>query len=297
MCDNRPDMFLDLLRLARPTHWVKNLFLLLPVPFAVAAGSELHLGGLALGLLGFSLVSSSVYVLNDLVDAPLDRTHPAKRRRPLAAGRISRGAAVAWSMGLLAAGSAVTFVAREGAALPMVELYVIINILYTFGLKHIPLVDIFLLASGFLLRVLAGCALLGAAPSSWLLLCGSALALFLALSKRRVDLGAGLGAEHRPSLAGYSLPFLDQGMGIAAAVALLSYALYCMDSQVLLEGREFASVPLVAFGIFSYLRRVQVEGGGGSPVEILLRSPALLLTLLGWGVTILWSLGAFSGAR
>ena len=130
-----------------------------------------------------------------------------------------------------------------------------------------------------------------ARPSSWLLLCSSTLALFISLAKRRGELARGMDAGHRPALSGYTEAYLDQAMAVSAAMTLIGYALYCMDAQVLLPGREFASLPFVVFGVLEYLRLAQVKGEGGSPVDLLFRSPALVASGVGWTLASLWSVG------
>jgi len=281
----------QLIRLARPRQWVKNAFVLMPVPFALAADAPLAPRTLLAGLIGFSLVNSAVYVFNDLRDADQDRLHPAKMNRPLAARAVSPAVAVLWGAALLAAGSALVAWTSSENALWIVAIYVGLNVAYSLGAKNVPLLDVFILASGFVLRVLLGCALLGVPPSNWLLLCSSTLALFLALAKRRADLVAGIGADHRPSLAGYNLKFVDQAMGISVALTLTAYGLYTIDAEVLLPGREFASLLFVAYGLFEYLRLAHVEGQGESPVDTLLTSPTMWLAGVGWTVASLWSLG------
>jgi len=140
--------------------------------------------------------------------------------------------------------------------------------------------------------VLLGCALIPAEPSPWLLLCTSTLALFLGFAKRRADLIEQLDQNHRPSLRGYSKGFLDQTVGICAGVALVSYALYCIEvKKIFLPGREMASVPPVAYGILDYLRMVYVEGAGGSPVEIAYCSRSTQICALAWLIAVSWSLG------
>ena len=282
---------MQLIRLARPRQWVKNAFVLMPVPFALAAGAPLAPRTLLAGLIGFGLVNSAVYVFNDLRDADQDRLHPIKMKRPLAARTVSPAVAVLWGTVLLAAGSLLLAWTGREDALWVVAIYVGLNVAYSLGAKNVPLLDVFILASGFVLRVLLGCALLDVQPSNWLLLCSSTLALFLALAKRRADLIAGIGASHRPSLAGYNLPFVDQAMGISVALTLAAYGLYTIDAEVLLPGREFASLMFVAYGIFEYLRLAHVEGQGESPVDALLASPTMWVAGLGWAISSLWSLG------
>jgi len=280
-----------LLRLLRPHHWIKGVFIVLPVPFAVAAGAELHPLDFAAGLLGFSLLASAVYVLNDLRDLEADRRSPRKRHRPLAAGAVTPTAA--WGAGLSCLAGAAALAASTGlpSLWALFATYLGLNAAYSLGAKHVPLVDVFLLASGFVIRVLVGCALLQAPPSSWLLLCSSALALFLAFAKRRGDLLEGVGPDHRPALAGYSVPYLDACMGLCAGLALVGYALYCAEANVLAPGREMASVPFVAFGLLDYLRLAYLRGDGASPVELALTQRSLQAAGVLWGVAVVWSLG------
>jgi decaprenyl-phosphate phosphoribosyltransferase len=136
-----------------------------------------------------------------------------------------------------------------------------------------------------------GCALVAVAPSNWLLLCSSALALLIALGKRRGELIHAPSDSHRPALAGYDRVFLDQAMAIVAGVTLFSYALYSIETPLLVKGREFASLPFVVFGVLEYLRLAQVRGEGEFVVELLLRSPRLLLAGAGWMLASLWSVG------
>jgi 4-hydroxybenzoate polyprenyltransferase len=285
-------MFSALFQLARPKHWIKNVFVVLPVPFCLAAGAHLAPAAFLLGLVGFCLVNSAVYTLNDLTDARADRFHPQKQRRPLAAGQVSPLAAAVQIIVLLALGLGLCAAAGNfWAVMAVVLAYVVINLAYNLGAKHVALLDVFLLSSGFVIRVLLGCALVAARPSAWLLLCTSALALFLGFAKRRADLKDGLDHQHRPSLRGYSLPFLDQAITITAGIAALSYALYSIESKLLLPGREMASMPFVIYGILEYLRLADVEGVGGSPVDVVYRSLTMQVCALGWMATVTWGLG------
>lgn len=284
----------DFVRLARPHHWVKNLFVLLPMPFALADRPQLGFGSLdwtaiGWGLLGFSLVNSAIYTLNDLIDAPNDRRHPRKRARPIASGRVSPTAALLFFVALLAAGAAASALAGV-EALEIALLYAAINAYYCLQGKSVALLDVFLLSSGYVLRVLLGCALIDATPSPWLLVCTSSLALFLALVKRRADVLAGLGAEHRASLTGYNLAYLDQAVGLLAGVTLMSYTLYAIESPVLIDERRLGSVPFVAFGVLNYLRLVQTDGAGASPVEMFYRSRSTQICVAGWLAAVLWAL-------
>ncbi|MDH5676179.1 MAG: decaprenyl-phosphate phosphoribosyltransferase [Myxococcales bacterium] len=278
------------IRLARPKDWLKNVFVFLPVPFALASGAQLDPVPFVLGLLGFMLTTSAVYSFNDARDAERDRLHESKRSRPVAAGLVSESGAYVYSALLVSAGLGLAWACGRPAAIPIFAAYIGLQLAYSLGAKHITLVDVFLLSSGFVIRVLLGCTLLQVPASNWLLLCASTLALFLSLAKRRGDLVKGLDDNHRPSLAGYNTAFLEQAMGICAGMTIVAYALYTLESEVLKPGREFAALPFVVFGVLDYLRLAHVRGKGGSPVDVLLSSPALLVAGVGWLAAVVWSL-------
>jgi decaprenyl-phosphate phosphoribosyltransferase len=281
-----------LVRLARPRDWAKAVFVLLPLPFAARAGSSIDLASVGLGVVGFCLTSSAMYAFNDVRDAEVDRAHPSKRRRPVASGEISPRAALAWSAVLGLAGFSIAWASGHPAVLLLLGVYVALNLFYSLGGKHVPLLDVFLIASGFLLRVLGGCALVDAPPSTWLLTCTLWVALFLAFAKRRADLARGMGAEQRPALEGYSEGFLDLAMSMAAGISLLSYSLYSQEAAVFLPGRELAGMPFVAYGLLHYLRLATLGQVVTSPVDMAFRSRTLQVCGLGWLFATLWSLGA-----
>lgn len=282
-------MFRDYLELSRPKDWVKNVFVFMPVPFAIASGAVVDVRTFGLGLLAFCAANSAVYSFNDAQDASRDRAHEKKRERPVASGRISERGAYVWAGLLALVALALAWSSGRSGALWVAAIYMLINLAYSLGAKHIALLDVFLLSSGFVLRVLLGCALMDVPPSNPMLLCSYALALFLALAKRRADVIKGLDESHRPSLLGYNEAFLDQAMAITAAMAVVGYALYSMESAVLIPQRKFASLPFVMFGVLDYLRLAHVQRRGGSPVDLLLGSPAMLLTGFGWLLAVIWS--------
>ncbi len=284
-----------IVRLVRPRDWLKNVFVLMPLPFALGATGTFDPVVVAVGLAAMSLVSSAAYVFNDLWDADRDRAHPDKQHRPIAAGAVSPVAAGVLCAGLAAVGGALAFVGAPPSAGIVLLAYIGLQLVYTLYGKHLPLVDVVLLSSGFVLRVLLGCALVGVAPSSWLLLCSSSLALFLALAKRRGDLLRGVDDTHRPSLAGYSLVFLEQSLTIAAGLTIMAYALYCMDAPVLVPGREFLTLPFVVFGVLEYLRMVHVHAAGAAPVNVLLSSRSLLVCGASWVLATIYSVGSVAG--
>jgi decaprenyl-phosphate phosphoribosyltransferase len=282
-------MVRDYLELSRPKDWVKNVFVLMPVPFALASGAKLDARTFGLGLLAFCMANSAVYSFNDAQDAERDKAHDKKKNRPVASGRVPVRGAYVWSIGLSCLATGLALASGQISALTVVGIYLAINLVYSLGAKHVALLDVFLLSSGFVLRVLLGCALLGVPPSNPLLLCSYALALFIALAKRRSDLIKGLDESHRPSLLGYNQAFLDQAMAITGSMAVVGYALYSMESAVLLPHRKFASLPFVLFGVLDYLRLVHVRKSGGSPVDLLLGSPGMIVTGVGWLLAIVWS--------
>ncbi len=281
----------DLLRLARPKDWIKSVFILMPLPFALASGAQLDAASLALGIAAMCLVCSAIYAVNDVLDAERDRQSARKRSRPVAAGRVSKQAALGAAAAWLAAGFALGALSGHAGALAVFSTYTALNLLYSFGLKHVPLLDAFILSSFYVLRVVLGCVLVDVVPSNWLLLCSSALALLIALGKRRGELMREAAALERPALQGYNRVYLDQAMGIIGGVTLFSYALYSLETPLLVPGRQFASLPFVAFGVLEYLRLAQVRGEGESPVDLLLRSPGLIVAGIGWVVASLWSVG------
>lgn len=287
-------MLKDLVRLARPRDWAKAVFILLPVPFAVRGGeAELSPLAFAAGVAGFCLASSGLYALNDVRDAEADRAHPAKRHRPVASGAVPVRVALAWGAALVAAGLGLAAASGRPAVVALVAVYLALNAVYTLGAKEVALVDVFLLASGFLLRVLVGCALVGAPPSNWLLLCSVWVALFLGFGKRRADLTRGMGAEARSVRLGYTEGFLDHAMGIAAGIALLSYSLYSQESHAFAAGRELAGLPFAAFGMLHVLRIAHQGELRDAPVELAWRSRTLQVCTLGWALATAWSLGLF----
>jgi len=285
-------MLASLVRTARPADWIKNILVLAPIPFALKAGASFEAAPFLLGLFGFCLINSAVYTLNDLFDLEADRLHPRKKHRPIAAGEVSPTVAAVQIVALTLIGLGMCMASARPAAIPVVLTYIVINLIYSAGLKHVALLDVFLLASGFVIRVLLGCILVQVVPSAWLLLCTSSLAFFVGFIKRRADLAAGVDDKHRPSLRGYSQAFLDQAITICAGMALFSYALYSVESEVFeLESRKLASMPFVAYAVFDYLRLADVNNSGDSPVEIAFSSRSTQLCALGWIVAVTWSLG------
>jgi 4-hydroxybenzoate polyprenyltransferase len=282
----------DILQLLRPQHWVKNGFVLAGLLFGHAWGdAALVAAGLAAAA-AFCLASSAVYAFNDALDAPRDREHPEKNGRPVARGAIAPAAA--HGIGATLAALALGLALWAGAAVTaLVAAYLAINAAYSLGLKHVPVLDVFIIAAGFMLRLLAGTSGIGIEPSRWLLACGFLLTLFLGFAKRRAELErlAGDAGKHRAVLDAYSLAFLDRAVLTCALGMVITYALYTVaETTVALHGtdRLIWSLPWVLLGTFRYLFRLHYRDGGGDPAQELLRDPMLAAAALGWVATVAW---------
>ncbi len=275
-----------LLRLLRPHQWLKSGFVFVGLLFGHAWGDPAFVRDVVLAALAFSLVASAVYVMNDLIDREQDRIHPEKRRRPLASGAVSVGQAASLGLACLAASLALAWLVSP-MTLAIIVLYLVLNLGYSFGLKHVVLLDVFIISAGFMLRILAGTLGVGIAPSHWLLLCGLMVTLFLGFAKRRSELDAlaDAGAHHRRVLDDYDRGLLDKLIGIAAAATIISYSLYTVSAETMAmhgTARLIYTVPFVVYGIFRYLFLLHRQGGGGDAARALLRDPHLLVAVGAW---------------
>ncbi len=275
------------LRLLRPHQWIKNGFVLIGLIFS-HRWNEGELVIQVLMLTGaFCAVSSAVYALNDVFDREADRAHPDKRNRPVASGAVSVRSALAWSLGLALAGVLLAWRVSPAAG-ALICAYVGVNIAYSSGLKHVAVLDVFLIAAGFMLRILAGTLGVEIEPSRWLLGCGLMLTLFLGFAKRRAELVASNGADVAPqrrALEGYSGPLLDLLIGISAAGAALGYALYTLDQETITihgTNKLIWTLPFVLYGIFRYLYALHHRGAGADPAREVLHDPHLMASLAGW---------------
>lgn len=270
----------------RPHQWIKNLFVFAALVFSRKL-TDLDLGLLSLLAFGaFSAVASSIYLVNDVADIERDRKHPKKKHRPIASGKVKPKAALGMAAMLfpLGLGTAYWLSVPTGVVL---SIYFVMNLAYSTRLKHVVLLDVFIIALGFLLRVLAGAFAIQVGISPWLLICTLFIALFLAFCKRRHELTS-LGEDagsHRGILAEYSVPFIDKAVSALAAMTVMSYALYTIDPSVQLRLGTDAlvlTVPLVLFGVFRYLHLVHLKDKGGSPTMVMLTDISMQ------GVALLW---------
>lgn len=283
-------MFVSLVKLARPSQWLKNGVVLAALIFS---GEAMHTAAAEIGLLAvlvFCLLSSSVYILNDLVDCEKDRHHPLKKDRPIASGRISKSVAILYCIGLLVVALGGSwFVNRSFFVISL--LFFGLNLSYSFWLKNIVIVDAMSIALGFVLRAYAGAFAIGVPASKWLLINTLFLALFLAFGKRRHELVflEGDAASHRTILNKYSPYLLDQLIGVVTASVVVVYMLYTFSSEVSTRlGTEnlFMTIPFVVYGIFRYLYLIHKEERGGSPTEVLISDRPIMINVILWLATV-----------
>lgn len=274
-------------RLLRPAHWIKNGFVAAPFLLTPGAWSWSTAVSVALGIVAFSLLASAVYVLNDYMDRDADRRHPVKRMRPIASGTIRPATAAILGGAVAAAGLGLALYLGTGFAALAVA-YLLLNLAYCLRLKQVAIVDVLIVAFGFILRVEAGAVLAGVQATAWIVIMTGLLALFIALAKRRDDLVMEIGRDHRGSLEGYTKPFLDQAMTLVLGALLAAYLVYTTDQQVMerLGTRNvFYTAPFVVAGILRYLQIALVEERSGSPVRLILSDPFLIAAVTGWAIT------------
>ncbi len=281
-----------ILRSMRPAQWTKNLFVFAALIFAQKFFSwPLLLKSLA-AFLVFCLISGGLYIFNDLRDREEDRAHPKKSQRPIARGDVSASAALAAFL-LLDGGGLVAAFFLNRYFFISVLVYVLLQLAYSLKLKQVVILDIFVIAAGFVIRVVAGGLVIAVPISSWLLICTTLLALFLAMSKRRHELVLleDRATDHRPILKEYSAYLLDQMIAVVTASTLIAYCLYTISAETVEKfGTEHLvwTSAFVLYGIFRYLYLVHQKGKGGSPEELVLQDKPLLLNIVLWiGAVIL----------
>ncbi len=274
--------------LMRPEQWVKNGFVLIPVFFSGRAEWPIIVNAL-LGALAFSTLSSAVYVFNDICDAEDDKEHAKKRLRPLPSGRISLSAAAGLGIVLLAVSVAIVFAAGLPARLFLIGgIYAAINLAYSLGMKHVPVLELFMVSAGYILRLLAGSVIDGAALSPWIIVCTGLVSLMLVVGKRRGDVANALDESgQRKSLRHYTVGYLDQLTTILAAATFVTYLLFCISDYGTIRFGPNVTVTavFVLFGIFRFLQVVSVQAGGDSPTDLILRDAPLRTSILLWLLT------------
>lgn len=278
--------------LLRVHQWVKNTFIFLPLFFGARVSDTAAMKRTAIAFVGFCAAASAVYIFNDSVDIEDDRRHPRNRNRPLASGAVGRTSAHILIAVLFAAGAA-TYLLIDRDAFLLLGFYILLNVLYTIRLKHVPLLDVVIISFGFVIRIFVGSTVSGVALSIWIVIMTFLLALFLALAKRRNDVLIYLetGEKMRKSVDGYNMEFLNSSMMIMASVVIVAYILYTVSPDVQAKmhtDKLYLTALFVVLGILRYLQITIVESNSGSPTAILLRDRFLQLILLGWIAMFAW---------
>lgn len=278
----------------RPRQWTKNLVILAPLVFAKSIFRPGAALDATLAVLSFCLLAGGVYVFNDWIDRQKDRLHPEKRQRPIAAGLILGRAVLAMLIVCWLAGGAIAFAVRPALA-AVAGGYVGLQVLYTLLLKRQVILDVVVIAIGFVLRVLGGGVAIDVPVSNWLYLCTLLLALFLGFAKRRHELFSldDDAVTHRPNLDNYSVSMLDQLIAVVAASCILAYGLYTVAGETIEHvgsDRLKFTVPLVIYGIFRYLFLIHKRGAGGSPERVLLSDPPTIINLVLFLAIAAWAL-------
>lgn len=283
-------VIIGLLKTMRPKQWFKNIFIFAPLVFDEKLFNPRYLAQTVAGFVLLCLTSGAVYIVNDLADIEADRSHPRKRHRPLASGKLGVGPAVATAV-------LIPFVALSSGFLlhrvlgGVLAGYLLLQIAYSFWLKDVAIIDVLIVASGFLLRVAAGVPLVEAERfSPWLYICMTLLALLIGFGKRRHELVLlkENANTHRQSLEDYNLPLLDHVISVVTASTLLAYALYTFSAPNLPSNHTMMlTIPFVLYGIFRYLYLIHVEKMGGAPEEIVLSDRPLQAAILLWGLSVI----------
>ncbi len=284
--DSRTLSALALARAMRPHQWTKNAIVFAALVFGhqmFEADAIVRSAGAALA---FCLMSSGVYLINDIRDIAHDRHHPRKRYRPVAAGQVSVRQATITSA--ILAGTAL--VLAGAIAIPLVgvlAVYVVLMVAYSMGLKHLVLIDVGVIAGGFVLRAVAGAVAIDVPVSPWLYVCTALLALFIGFGKRRAELSmlAHSASASRSSLQAYSLPLLDQLIGVVASATVIAYVLYTFDAAAAPDSHAMMlTAPFVVYAMFRYLYLIHASDMSDTPEKLLFRDSPLLASIVGWGL-------------
>ncbi|GAB4529370.1 MAG: decaprenyl-phosphate phosphoribosyltransferase [Anaerolineae bacterium] len=289
-------MLIALIKTLRPAQWTKNGAIFAPLVFDEKLFQIGPLSRTLIGFVMFCLISGAVYLINDLVDIERDRQHPTKRHRPLPSGQLSQSVAVLAAFLIPAVVLPLSFVLDIAFGLILTG-YLALQVLYSFGLKNVVIIDVMVIAAGFVLRVAAGVPLVQAERfSPWLYLFTTLGALFLALGKRRQEIALlkEQAGNTRAILDHYSLPYVDEMMAVVTAGTVMTYALYTFSAPNLPENHTMMlTIPFVIYGIFRYLYVIHIQGNGGAPDEVLLTDRPLqaAIGLFGIAVVLILYLG------
>jgi 4-hydroxybenzoate polyprenyltransferase len=283
-------MLKDIFSSLRVKQWLKNAFVLAALVFDRQLTNLTAVRSTVTGVIIFCFLSSSVYVFNDIFDISADQKHPVKKNRAIASGRISATNAILLGI-ILGAGSLLWASLISFNFFYICAIYLFMNLAYSKWLKHIPILDVMIIAAGFVLRVAAGVSLIEVERfSPWLYVVTTLLALYIGFGKRRAELNllAEEANQHRTVFNGYTLAFLDQLITIVSATTIVSYSLYTFSAPNLPSNHAMMlTIPFVVYGIFRYLYLIQVKQTGGAPEELVIKDHPLQITLVLWGLSVL----------
>jgi 4-hydroxybenzoate polyprenyltransferase len=283
-------MLRALIKTMRPRQWTKNVFIFAALVFDKQLFIPASFVRTLAGFFLFCLVSSAVYIFNDLADIEADRQHPEKKNRPIPSGKLPAGVALAAALVLVSISLVAGYLLAPLFA-AVLAAYVFINLLYSKWLKHVPIVDVLIIAAGFVLRVAAGVTLIAVERfSPWLYVVMTLLSLFLGFGKRRAELTllAQGASTHRKVLDGYTLPLLDQYILIVSSTTVVAYSLYTFSAPNLPDNHAMMlTIPFVVYTVFRYLYLIQVDQAGGAPEEILLTDRPFQVGMVLWAVVVL----------
>jgi 4-hydroxybenzoate polyprenyltransferase len=283
-------MIRDIIYSLRPKQWLKNFFIFAAIVFDRQLTNSNSFTSTLLGFFIFCGLSSSVYLFNDLFDIEADRNHPTKKNRPIASGHLSKSLALIIGL-ILSTGALFCAFWLSFNFFLICCFYLTINLVYSKWLKHIPIIDVLVIASGFVLRVGAGVTLILVERfSPWLYVVTTLFALFIGFGKRRAELSllAESANQHRTVFEGYTLDYLDQLITIVSCATIIGYSLYTFSAPNLPDNHTMMlTILFVLYGIFRYLYLIKVKKSGGAPEELLLNDRPLQITILLWGISIL----------
>ncbi len=282
----------NILKLIRPHHYIKNLFIFMPLFFVGSTAEVELLLHSAIAFFAFSLSASAIYILNDYQDIEEDSQHPKKKYRPLASGAISKKNAIIL-MGIFIAIGMSLMASLSLEALGVLSIYVVLNIAYSFYLKHVSILDVTIIAIGFVLRLFIGSTVTDVPLSMWMVIMTFLLALFMALAKRRDDvlLFINTGKKMRKVISGYNLQFIDGAMMIIASVVIIAYILYTLSISAVQHMQSeylYLTALFVILGVMRYLQIAFVEHNSGSPTRIFLKDTFMQLTIFAWLLSFVW---------
>jgi 4-hydroxybenzoate polyprenyltransferase len=281
-------LIVGLIKTMRPKQWIKNIFVFAPLVFDKKLLELHYLGRTIAGFLLLCVVSGTVYIINDVADVAKDRQHPKKRKRPIASGQLGTGTAIGAAIVILLITLPLAFLLNPifgGIA----SGYLLMQLVYSFWLKHVAIIDVMIIAGGFILRVAAGVPLVNAARfSPWLYVCMMLGSLLVGFGKRRHELTLlkENANAHRQSLEEYNLTLLDHAITVVTSSTLLAYALYTFSEGVPSNYAMMLTIPFVLYAIFRYLYLIHVKGIGGEPEEIILTDRPLQVAILLWGLSV-----------